>query len=215
MAALSTGQVQELLEAVVPSSEHVTVLGALAADCLPIEMHDGVLYAFALAEPRRTCVLDVHKKYCFVLNTDVGGEPGMHWLAFFYDGSVRGRMLEYFDSYGMDIEWYPNVHNAIIAHGLRHVCVKVNRLPLQSITSEVCGQYSIVFLAWRARHSAESMRLFMLDLCRRGKTADARDHIILTTLGSLVSRVISRSTPAKVQHNQTCTCHSSLFKAAR
>ena len=214
MAALSTAHVQELLESVVPSSEHVTVLGVFPADCLPIEMHDGVLYTFTASEPRRTCVLDRRKKYCFILNTDAAGQPGMHWLAFYYDGSVRGRMLEYFDSYGMDIEWYPNVHNAIIAHGLKHVCTTVNRLPLQSITSKVCGQYCLVFLAWRARHSAESMRMFMLDLCRRGKTADARDHIILTTLGNLVSRVISRSSSAKVHHNQTCTCHSSLFKAA-
>ena len=216
MAALSTEQVQELLEVVVPNREHVTVLGAFPADYLPIEMHGGVLYAFSPSESRRSRVLDMHKNYCFVLNTDKHDQPGMHWLAFFYDGNVHTRMLEFFDSYGMPIDFYPNVMNAINDRGLKHTYMEVNKhLPLQSLTSQVCGQYCLVFLAWRARHTSATMRMFMLDLCR-GKTGDARDHIILNTLTNLLSRAVahrSSSSSTKVQHHQSCMCRS-LYKLA-
>jgi hypothetical protein len=210
MAALTTDEVHDLLDAVVPSTEHVTVLGVFPADYLPIEMHDNKLYAFSPDEPRYSRELDKCKNYCFILNTDAAGQPGMHWLAFFYDGNVRGRALEYFDSYGMDIDLYPNVAKAINDHRLQHVYIKANVSRLQSLTSTVCGQYCIVFLAWRARHVNECLRMFMLNLCRRGKTAEARDHIILNELGTLVSRVVaprSSHNSRKARHSQTCTCH--------
>ena len=118
----------------------------------------------------RSVVLDKHKNYCFVLTVDKEGEPGEHWLAFFYDGSVRGRMLEYLNSFCMPIDLYDNVAEAINDHGLKYWCIAANRTPLQALTSTVYGQYSIVFLAWRARHVSEDMRMFGYDLCRRGKT---------------------------------------------
>ena len=216
MAALSTDQIDVLLKAIVPASDHVIALGAFPADYLPLEIHDGILYAFALDVPRRSVVLDRHKNYCFVLNVDKEGEPGEHWLAFFYEGARYGRNLDYFDSFGMPIELYENVAKALDDHGLKYSYIAANKVPLQALTSTVCGQYSLVYLAWRARHINVDMRMFGLDLCRRGKTGDERDHIILETLGSLVARVVSHNNNAPTKHKiQTCMSrHGRLFKAA-
>jgi hypothetical protein len=214
MAALSTNQVHTLLAAVVPAKDHVVVLGAFPADYLPIEMHNGVLYAFGMDIPRHSAVLDKHKNYCFVLNVDTEGEPGEHWLGFFYEGNRNGRNLYYFDSFGMAVEMYTNVAKALDDHGLKYSCFAANRVPLQSFTSSVCGQYAIVFLAWRARHMNEDVRMFGYDLCHRGNTGDARDHIILSTLASLVARAVVHSGITHTKHKpQTCTHRHNLFKA--
>lgn len=212
MAALSTNQVHTLLAAVVPAKDHVTVLGAFPADYLPIEIHNGVLYAFGMDIPRHSVVLDKHKNYCFVLNVDTDGEPGEHWLAFLYDGNRHGRNLDYFDSFGMPIEMYANVAKALDDHGLKNSCFAANRVPLQALTSSVCGQYAVVFLAWRARHLNDDVRTFGYDLCRRGKTGAARDHIILSTLANLVARAVSYTNIHSKHKTQTCTHRHNLFK---
>ena len=63
----------------------MAALGTFPGDYLPMEIHDGVLYAYAIDMPRRSVMLDKHKNYCFVLNVDKEYEPGGHWL-----GSARG-----------------------------------------------------------------------------------------------------------------------------
>ena len=128
-----------------------------------------------------------------------------------------GRNLEYSDSFAMPIDLYDNVAKALDDHGLKYSCIAANHTPLQALTSTVCGQYSIVFLAWRTRHMNEDMRMFGYDMCRRGKTADARDPVVLDTLAGLVERAIippiSTRTPSR-HTRQTCIHRHGLFKAA-
>ena len=75
---------------------------------------------------------------CYVTNTDKAREPGSHWVAVFMPSSSS---LEYFDSYG----WLPD------AYGLNVSPSHHNSKCLQSLGSNVCGQYCI-YLLYRRSH---------------------------------------------------------------
>ena len=79
------------------------------------------------------------KPTAFVVNTDGHTKPGMHWIGIYVD--TEGNAL-YFDSYGLP----PYVPDHI--HRLRKNCktFRWNTTLLQSATSDVCGQYCIMFL---------------------------------------------------------------------
>ena len=75
---------------------------------------------------------------CFVSNTHPSTKPGEHWVALFY---LSPDSLEFFDSYGLPPAVYgfsldPRVYN---------------HRTLQSLNSNVCGQYCIFYLYHRSR----------------------------------------------------------------
>ena len=72
-----------------------------------------------------------------IVNTDKSTEPGMHWLALYQDREA----LEFFDSYGQSPDFY----------GFSFTNVKWNNIPLQSITSNVCGAYCIYYILKRCQ----------------------------------------------------------------
>jgi hypothetical protein len=77
---------------------------------------------------------------CFILNTEPSGMPGEHWLAFFF--GHHSNTLEYFDSYGMALDTYANVHKSLSDYGLASPCTPANIMgSLQSDVSLVCGHY--------------------------------------------------------------------------
>ena len=92
------------------------------------------------------------KPTAFVFNTDDHTRPGMHWVAVYVNSSNIGY---YFDSYGMP----PFVPEHI--NRLRKNCkhFRWNVKQLQSETSDVCGQYCIMFL--QNMSNGISMRVFL------------------------------------------------------
>ena len=82
-----------------------------------------------------------------VANTDPSNKKGEHWVAFHFDKKGKS---EYFDSYG-----FPPVQEEFLSFSLDNVKqgqkVLYNNIQLQSLTSDVCGQYCITFLSKRAR----------------------------------------------------------------
>lgn len=79
------------------------------------------------------------KPTAYVFNTDNHQKPGAHWVSVYADKS--GNAL-FFDSYG----FAPTVPEHI--NRLRKNCKRLrwNTAQLQSLTSDVCGQFCIMFL---------------------------------------------------------------------
>jgi hypothetical protein len=182
MTALRTEEVECLLHCLVPNS--VKVLGVFPADKVPHIDN----------EP---------KPCCFVLNTDVSGQSGEHWLAFHHDGST----LVYFDSYGMDLEMYTNVHSSLLARGL--VCRSANSEMLQSPDTFVCGHYCVYFLYFRAKYPRLPNECFGRMLSVHKSLVD-RDKAVLGHIRRLVALnkcadAMSACSGSR-SDTQTCVC---------
>jgi hypothetical protein len=196
MAQLTTVDVDVLMRKLIPSA--VAVLGTFPADKVP---------STSLVEQQPSC---------FVLNTHPEGQPGEHWLAFYYDG--RGT-LEYFDSYGMPLEVHAHVHRAIASCGLLSMCKRANVEMLQSSVTAACGQYCVLFLYWRAKHMLAPVSQFAdwVKLCGSASVAVDRDVFVVRQLGRLVARCTLPPAPAAPRPSvpsswsslcrvQTCHC---------
>lgn len=89
----------------------------------------------------------------FVANTDPSNKPGTHWVAFYFLSEHEG---QFFDSYGNP----PDYYNETFRHYLDHHAVEwnFNTHALQSIWTDVCGQYCLFYLSQRARgHSLSTI----------------------------------------------------------
>lgn len=80
-----------------------------------------------------------------VANTDPVGEPGKHWIAFYFN---ENKHLDYFDSYGSSPETYPKLNEFA---NLNSSTIVFNDRQLQGNFSDVCGHYCIAFIVMRAR----------------------------------------------------------------
>ena len=82
----------------------------------------------------------------FIANTDPKGEPGKHWVAFYFTSPKQG---EFFDSYGQPPEYY----SEYFVRFLNKNCQEwiANDKELQSFNSRFCGHYCIYYLMHRAR----------------------------------------------------------------
>ena len=107
----------------------VISLGVFPADCIP-------------------SLKAVKHDACFIVNTDPNGDPGKHWLAFYYD--LDNRTLEYFDSFAFQLKKHKYVHSTLSIRKLEILPVN-NTDNLQSFNSSVCGFYCILYLHWRMR----------------------------------------------------------------
>ena len=72
-----------------------------------------------------------------ISNTDPHDLPGTHWVAMYF---TSPGISEFFDSYGFPPEVY-EMEDYI----LRNVTM-YNDLPLQGLTSDVCGDYCLFYL---------------------------------------------------------------------
>lgn len=79
-----------------------------------------------------------------IANTDPSRKPGTHWVAFSIDKFGHG---EYFDSYALAP--YVKEHRDF----LNRQCSTwtYNTVELQSYTSQVCGEYCVLYLTHKAR----------------------------------------------------------------
>lgn len=92
------------------------------------------------------------KPTVFVFNTDNHNKPGLHWVCAYVDKTGVGW---YFDSYGL-----PPIRPEFITR-LRKNCkhFRWNTMCLQSESSDVCGQFCIMFLHHMS--SGLSMKKFL------------------------------------------------------
>jgi hypothetical protein len=81
---------------------------------------------------------------CLVVNNEPRGSPGEHWVAFY----ITKRSCEFFCSYGVGINYYNSHFEKFVK---RFGKIIENRRPLQSIGTNVCGQYTIYFLYKRLK----------------------------------------------------------------
>jgi hypothetical protein len=96
-------------------------LGVYAADELPLHM------------PSQTLA---------IVNCCNRPYPGEHWLALYKYGDT----LEIFDSYGLD----PSVYN-LGGKFPQSSVISYNTKMIQSVTSNVCGQYCLYYCYYRVR----------------------------------------------------------------
>lgn len=81
----------------------------------------------------------------FVINLDKSTQPGSHWVSIHIDVQ---RKAEYFDSYG-----FPPLNLEFVQFMRRNSKTwTYNAIGLQSIDSDVCGQYCAMYLYFRTRH---------------------------------------------------------------
>lgn len=76
----------------------------------------------------------------FIVNTDIRGKPGTHWVCFFIPKIEK---IEFFDSYGFHP--FINAHLEFLTDK-KWIC---NEKEMQSLTSNVCGQYCLLYAACR------------------------------------------------------------------
>lgn len=98
---------------------------------------------------------------CFVANTDVAGQPGMHWVAFYVEHPTH---MEFFDSYGNHPSFYDFDTRSLIHY---------NTMQFQALDSAVCGHYCIYFLHHRARRMTLSAIVKQLADC-----GNCTDHCV-------------------------------------
>jgi hypothetical protein len=120
-------------------------IGVYAADTLPIKYS---------------------KPAAFIANTDEQGKPGTHWVAIFIPKAGK---TEYFDSYGLS----PYVRDHLLF--LKNENYTYNEKEMQSLTSNVCGHYCLMFLA--SRMNGHTLKKFQNLF---GKDLFANDLQVLT-----------------------------------
>ena len=83
---------------------------------------------------------------CMIINSASSSSQGEHWLAVFIDQYGRG---EFFDSYGHSADFY----NQRLEDFLRRNCSthSFNTRELQTLWSNVCGQYCLFYFIHRCR----------------------------------------------------------------
>ena len=84
------------------------------------------------------------KSIAFITNTDKSSGKGEHWLSVFYD---RKSNCQFFDSIGFGPEIY-GMENFLLSTSKS---IQINKYPIQSVFSELCGYYSILFILTRSR----------------------------------------------------------------
>ena len=91
----------------------------------------------------------------YIVNTDPHDEPGRHWIAIWTEGNVS----EIMDSYGLSLEVYGTT-DPIVEWLSRHFKYQLhNGQSLQSLFSQSCGDYALMYLIDRAE--GRSMQQFL------------------------------------------------------
>ena len=94
----------------------------------------------------------------FIANTGPADKPGLHWVCFYFQSKLKG---EFFDSYGRPPDYYQEIFKEyLINHGDNWT---FNSKQLQSVSSDVCGQYCVFYLSHRARGHSMNTIVNMLD----------------------------------------------------
>lgn len=87
------------------------------------------------------------RPFCLIVNSAPSSSVGEHWLAVFVDKDGDG---ELFDSYGHRADFYDERLETFLKKNCIHH--SFNTKELQTLWSDVCGQYCLYFLLHRCRN---------------------------------------------------------------
>ena len=85
------------------------------------------------------------RKGAFIVNTDPAGEPGQHWLGIWTEDDA----CEVMDSYGLPLSYYNN--ETLQAWFQQWKELITSDMTLQSLDSQACGDYALLFVKARSR----------------------------------------------------------------
>jgi len=168
--------------------QNVRFLGVFAADEIP-----------DCASTTRTTTAA-----CFVANTDPAHKAGQHWVAFYMPPSPA--RLEFFDSYGLTPADYAFPSRRLPPEDR----IFTNCVMLQSLTSNVCGHYCMIYLLLRSRGVTHFQVCGWLASIRPA----SRDHFIRSAAITLASRVGNCAVDCAncAPGNQCCVARADLHK---
>ena len=89
---------------------------------------------------------DLYEPQAYIVNTDPHDQPGSHWISFYtHQGDC-----EVMDSYGIPLSWY---RSDLVPWLNRQEFERIlcNGVPLQSLDSNACGHYALMYLKYKAR----------------------------------------------------------------
>jgi hypothetical protein len=133
---------------------------------------------------------------CFAVNTDPSHRPGKHWVLFIGCRTASANQneafhLEYFDSYGMPMELYRDLHDSCLHKGLLPLIKQYNTVMLQDVKTSVCGHYCVLFANLRA--SGRSFAAAVRSLSSCAASALDRDNLVVRRVYTMVNRSSSSS----------------------
>lgn len=118
-----------------------------------------------------------------IVNTDISSSPGEHWFVV----EIYGRNAFIFDSYGA-LSPIGSCRD-VIRHIARHTSnINMNIPTLQSLDTNVCGDYCLLYAVARERgHSVTEILLRLLHF----QTSHLRDHVVR----NFISHNFNRTSP--------------------
>lgn len=105
-------------------------------------------------------------RWILIMNCCPANLRGEHWIAMYCENDN----LEFFDSFGMSPLMYEGVPDFIEKQKTNSV--KYNCKQLQSIDSDACGHYCIVYAVWRAQGYS------LYDIMERFDKLNNRDNFV-------------------------------------
>lgn len=120
-------------------------------------MRSKVLGVYALD---RLPVRQKELPYGLIANTETHDKRGKHWIAMYF--SKEGG--EFFDSYGHKPEYFSYVFSSYLSRNT--TVVNYNKIRIQSYSTDVCGEYCLLYLLYRCRNLRmnDFMQLFEKNL---------------------------------------------------
>ena len=141
----------------------------------------------------------------YTANTDPHDQPGTHWVAMYFASPEES---EFFDSYGFPPEMY-----GMEDYMIRNMTL-YNDLPLQELTSDVCGDYCLFYLLQRTRNmdlKAVQAKFRIKDSQWNDTQVAQHVHRYISTLGQ-----VKHSSMIQCDKNQRCQtyqcCRKKLIK---
>lgn len=90
---------------------------------------------------------DKSKPVGYIVNTDPHHMPGNHWIALW----TKDNICEVMDSYALPLETYETTQSLVDWLNKHWKYVIYNKQSLQSLYSQSCGDYALMYLRDRAR----------------------------------------------------------------
>jgi len=90
-------------------------------------------------------LLGKHNEFAIIVNNEPSTENGMHWISFYKNS--QSDVIEFFDSYAMDIVFYPPSILKFCRAQAKHI--RFSKIQIQSNLSNYCGHYCLWFLIHR------------------------------------------------------------------
>jgi len=147
----------------------VRILGVFPSDLIP--------FSHFLSSSRESSL-------CCIANTDPSTKPGTHWVAFYRD-LQNDSPLEFFDSYGQS----PLSYGFFSGNSKfpKDLPLSFNNTILQSLTSNVCGQYCLLFLYLRMKSECPSPLHFIINkMVKLAPNSQLRDKCVANLISALI-----------------------------